>query len=817
MSPNIFSRFLHRKDKSKAAPEPQRPSLPKLNLISSALGSQIRRLMSIKRSPSRRRSTLLKRSNLQRSKLILDQDDQLLYENLLGDELAASSIHQGERAFDYHHAHETVKFPSLDHSTMNNVSGADSPVAGITYEHFMFPDYVKVHRRHKHLPRIPDLFLAQELNFEVAKPFELPLEALSFRLMSGSDEMELEHPNENLVMAFSKDGQYLAAAGRDHVVRVWKVLLSPLARLEHRNNSASYLNLPSREMPKYVSAPVFHSTPVAQFRGHTELIISLDWSKNNFLLTGSMDKTTKLWHVERSKCLQTFQLQDFVTAVKFHPTDDRFFALGSIDNKLMLWLILEGTVSYERFLDDNIMITTLSFTPDGENIIIGGFNGTLVLTETKGLHTVAQVEIKEKLLVKMGNRNGNKITGIEIFAPPNGVNTESDDPAVKWNFLITTNDSKVRLVTNRKLITRFRGLHNESSSIVALTSDDSQYIISGSEDHYVYIWLNDNTIVNNKIRQTLKELVLEGKHLHHRHQRQHRFYDKLVLDNGLVKKLVHGETGDGKAGSTPNYMANENSLYSLFHPHHLRVNSAIFAPSKTKQLLELSDDIIYDLYKRGSMCNFDSLNLLQPRGREGQRYRLLTITNQGLIIVTTDQTGLIKVYRQDIAYHYRKKFIELYKQCQQRGANGQLCEDMGLLLPSQLTLFDNNKEFRKSLSLRSKLPTNELQKRLSSRLRSRSNGLTTIPMSPLFQHVSQLNSSRGRGNITPCERPSLALDDPFQVASSPPTDYFAQAPLIEQRFQTAPQTSIPIIVGPQGQYSAPGQILKPEGDKQITA
>lgn len=747
----------------------------------------------------------------------MDQDDQLLYENLLGDELAASSIHQGEGAFDYHHAHETVKFPTLDQTASNCVTGNDSPITGLTYELFMFPAYVKVHRRHKHLPRIPDLFLAQELNTEVARPSEPPLEALSFRLISGSDEMELEHPNENLVMAFSKDGQYLAAAGRDHVVRVWKVLLSPLARLEHRNNSATYLSLPSRELPKYVSAPVFHSSPVAQFRGHTGLIISLDWSKNNFLLTGSMDKTTKLWHVERSKCLQTFQLQDFVTAVRFHPTDDRFFALGSIDNKLMLWLILEGTVSYERFLDDNIMITTLSFSPDGENIIIGGFNGTVVLTETKGLHTIAQVEIKEKLLVKMGNRNGNKITGIEIFAPPDGVKSESDDPAVKWNFLITTNDSKVRLVTNRKLITRFRGLHNESSSIVALTSDDGQYIISGSEDHQVYIWLNDNTIINNKIRQTLKELVLEGKHLHHRHRRQHRFYDKLVLDNGLVRKLVHGEHDDEKSDLNPNYMANENALYSLFHPHHLRVNSAIFAPNKTKQLLELSDDIIFDLYKRGSMCNFDDINLIQQRGREGQRYQLLTIADKGVIIVTTDQTGLIKVYRQDIAYHYRKKFIELYKHCQQRGG-GQLCEEMGMLLPSQLTLFENNKEFRKSLSLRSKLPTNELHKRFSSRLRSRSNGLTTLPMSPLFQHVSQLNNNRGRGTLTPCERPSLAIDDPFLGASSPSHDYFALgAPLIEQRFQTAPQTSIPIVVGPQGQYSAPGRILEPEGDKQIPA
>ena len=37
---------------------------------------------------------------------------------------------------------------------------------------------------------------------------------------------------EIFVMEFSKDGKYLAAAGRDSVIRIWKVISSPLARME---------------------------------------------------------------------------------------------------------------------------------------------------------------------------------------------------------------------------------------------------------------------------------------------------------------------------------------------------------------------------------------------------------------------------------------------------------------------------------------------------------------------------------------------------------------------------------------------------------
>ena len=41
-----------------------------------------------------------------------------------------------------------------------------------------------------------------------------------------------ETPEEIFVMEFSKDGKYLAAAGRDSVIRIWKVISSPLARME---------------------------------------------------------------------------------------------------------------------------------------------------------------------------------------------------------------------------------------------------------------------------------------------------------------------------------------------------------------------------------------------------------------------------------------------------------------------------------------------------------------------------------------------------------------------------------------------------------
>ena len=112
-----------------------------------------------------------------------------------------------------------------------------------------------------------------------------------------------------------------------------------------------------------------------------------------------MDKTVKLWHVDRDRCLQTFEHEDFVTSVKFHPLDDRFFLSGSLDNGVRLWSVLENSVSYSKNLGDEVLITALEFSPDGLHCFVGGFNGSLFILETKGLFEVFRVEIKERSIV----------------------------------------------------------------------------------------------------------------------------------------------------------------------------------------------------------------------------------------------------------------------------------------------------------------------------------------------------------------------------------------------------------------------------------
>jgi hypothetical protein len=77
------------------------------------------------------------------------------------------------------------------------------------------------------------------------------------------------------------------------------------------------------------------------FEGHTADITDVAWSPTHFLLSASVDKTVRLWHVAKSEKLQVIRHEDIVTSVDFHPTNEQYFVTGCFDKKLRLWDIME--------------------------------------------------------------------------------------------------------------------------------------------------------------------------------------------------------------------------------------------------------------------------------------------------------------------------------------------------------------------------------------------------------------------------------------------------------------------------------------------
>jgi hypothetical protein len=60
--------------------------------------------------------------------------------------------------------------------------------------------------------------------------------------------------------------------------------------------------------------------------------------------------------------------------------------------------------------------------------------------------------------------------------------------------LITSADSRIRVVDGLNLVHKYKGFRNTSSQISACLAANGRYVISASEDSHVYIWRNDDNL-----------------------------------------------------------------------------------------------------------------------------------------------------------------------------------------------------------------------------------------------------------------------------------------------------------------------------------
>uniref|UniRef100_H2ZDE7 WD repeat-containing protein 44 n=1 Tax=Ciona savignyi TaxID=51511 RepID=H2ZDE7_CIOSA len=230
----------------------------------------------------------------------------------------------------------------------------------------------------------------------------------------------------------------------------------------------------SDQLDEEEEAP-FRSLPFSSYVGHSADVLDLAWSKNYFTLSSSMDKTVRLWHVSQKECLCCFQHIDFVTAISFHPRDDRYFLSGSLDSKLRLWNIPEKKVAlWNESSSGGALITTVNFCENGKFAVCGTYDGRCLFYDTEHLKYHTQIHVRSS---RGRNTKGHKITGIEPLPSEHKI-------------LVTSNDSRVRLYDLRdlSLTCKYKGLTNMSSQIKASFSHDCKYIVCGSEDKSVYIW-----------------------------------------------------------------------------------------------------------------------------------------------------------------------------------------------------------------------------------------------------------------------------------------------------------------------------------------
>ncbi|WNL35109.1 WD40 repeat domain-containing protein (plasmid) [Arcobacter cryaerophilus gv. pseudocryaerophilus] len=212
----------------------------------------------------------------------------------------------------------------------------------------------------------------------------------------------------------SSDGNYIISGGKDKKIKVWDINKvpteedenKPFTRKEEYSNildghSDSVSNLTISEDGKYIiSGSVDKTIKIWDFKtseclrtleGHVDAISIVTISKDGkYIVSGSKDKTIKIWDFKTSECLRTLEGHfGSINSLVISP-DNKHIVSASEDKKVKIWDFNSGKclISFNGYLGNTC---SLAISPDGKYIISGSNNETIniwELSSNKNIYTI---------------------------------------------------------------------------------------------------------------------------------------------------------------------------------------------------------------------------------------------------------------------------------------------------------------------------------------------------------------------------------------------------------------------------------------------
>jgi WD40 repeat protein/energy-coupling factor transporter ATP-binding protein EcfA2 len=199
----------------------------------------------------------------------------------------------------------------------------------------------------------------------------------------------LAHGPEVLMAVFSPNGQQIATAGNDRVVKLWDAgtgrLLGTLERQSGAINSVAFSHDGTRLATASLdgragiwdarSGRAIHSLQVA---GASVMDVAFSHD-DRLLATANGDNLARLWRVDTGEVVQTFAGHyKSVNMLAFNPKDGSTLATASSDGAVMLWNSVSAKAIY-TFTEHTAEATSLAYDTTGRHLATADKSGRIII------------------------------------------------------------------------------------------------------------------------------------------------------------------------------------------------------------------------------------------------------------------------------------------------------------------------------------------------------------------------------------------------------------------------------------------------------
>ncbi len=197
---------------------------------------------------------------------------------------------------------------------------------------------------------------------------------------------------------------------------------------------------------------------------HSQTVTSLALSSDGtVLVSGSADKTVKIWFLGQNK--EPITLMGFatsITALIVHP-NNQYFIIGSLDNNIRLRNLQNGKLI--KSIPVNSSVSSLAISPDGNLLAVGGFN-----------HSICIIDLDLGGIVQTLQGHQELVSDLSFFADNKHLISVSWDHTIKKWSLQSGEYNNV-------------GEH-QAPILSAKMSNIKKILVTGGRDKRIGIWRN---------------------------------------------------------------------------------------------------------------------------------------------------------------------------------------------------------------------------------------------------------------------------------------------------------------------------------------